>query len=219
MLELDFEIEYRAGTKLAHVDALSRNPVESSENADLYQDDIISINLIKIDEGDWVLSAQLTDDRCKYLHEVLSRESRDKEEREIHRNFKLKNNRVYRIAETGLKWVVPKRARKQVITYYHDALGHFGFDKTFQAVSKNYWFAGMRRYIKRYINSCLACLYNKQPGGKKSGMLNPIEKVAIPLRTLHIDHLGPFVKSHKKNAYLIVAVDAFTKYVFMKAVS
>ena len=37
--------------------------------------------------------------------------------------------------------------------------------------------------------------------------------------TLHLDHLGPFVTSVKKNAYLIIAVDGFTKFVFMKAVS
>lgn len=37
--------------------------------------------------------------------------------------------------------------------------------------------------------------------------------------TLHIDHLGPFVMSVRKNAYLVVIVDAFTKFVFLKAVA
>ena len=39
------------------------------------------------------------------------------------------------------------------------------------------------------------------------------------MHTLHIDHLGPFVKSTLGNTYLIVVVDAFTKYVFMKPVA
>lgn len=38
------------------------------------------------------------------------------------------------------------------------------------------------------------------------------------MNTLHIDHLGPFVTSVRKNAYLIVVVDAFTKFVFLKPV-
>ena len=38
------------------------------------------------------------------------------------------------------------------------------------------------------------------------------------MHTLHIDHLEPFVKSKKGNNYLIVAIDAFTKFVFLKAV-
>lgn len=36
--------------------------------------------------------------------------------------------------------------------------------------------------------------------------------------TLHVDHLGPFVQSKSKNSYLIIAVDSFTKFVFLKAV-
>ncbi|KAK9693067.1 Integrase zinc binding domain [Popillia japonica] len=91
-------------------------------------------------------------------------------------------------------------------------------DKTMAAISGLYWFPGMRRYLKKYISCCLPCLYNKEPGGKKPGYLHPIEKVAVPFDTLHVDHLGPFVKSKRKNTYLIVIVDAFTKFVFMKAV-
>lgn len=76
----------------------------------------------------------------------------------------------------------------------------------------------MRQYVKRYISSCLGSLYNKEPAGKQPGYLHPIEK-ATPMHTLHLDHLGPFIKSKRKNSYLIVAVDSFTKFTFMKAVA
>lgn len=76
----------------------------------------------------------------------------------------------------------------------------------------------MRKYVKRFIDCCLPCAYNKVPSGKKSGLLNIIEKIATPMDTLHIDHLGPFVMSSKRNSYLIVAVDGYTKFVFMKPV-
>jgi hypothetical protein len=36
--------------------------------------------------------------------------------------------------------------------------------------------------------------------------------------TIHIDHLGPFVLSSRNNAYLIVAIDGFTKFAFLRAV-
>lgn len=48
--------------------------------------------------------------------------------------------------------------------------------------------------------------------------LHPIEKAPIPYHTLHIDHLGPFVKSSKSNQYVIAIIDSFTKYVYLKAV-
>lgn len=75
----------------------------------------------------------------------------------------------------------------------------------------------MRRYVKHYISSCLGCLYNKKPSGKTPGNPYNIEKTAVPINMLHLDHLGPFVKSKRKNFHLIVAVDAFTKFVFLKA--
>lgn len=103
--------------------------------------------------------------------------------------------------------------------YYHDAIGHFAVEKTLEAVGKWYWFPSMRQYIKNYIAACLPCMYNKKPCGKIPGSLHSIEKKNVPFDTLHLDHLGPFIKSKCGNSYLIVCVDAFTKFVFLKAVS
>lgn len=211
--EFDFTVVYRPGSKMAHVDALSRNPVE--QNLSLDEIDILNINL---NEDDWVLTAQLQDTRIAYLHEVLSQEPKTREEKDIHEKFQLKNNRVFRKTDEGLRWVVPKTARRLLTMINHDQKGHFSHEKTLSLMQKTYWFPAMRQYVKRYISTCLGCLYNKEPAGRRPGYLHPIEKIGTPLHTIHIDHLGPFVQSKKKNAYLIVAVDAFTKYVFMKAV-
>jgi hypothetical protein len=61
-------------------------------------------------------------------------------------------------------------------------------------------------------------MYNKEPTGRRPGFLHPIPKFDAPQHTLHLDHLGPFVTSTRNNAYLLVAVDGFTKYAFLKAV-
>lgn len=73
----------------------------------------------------------------------------------------------------------------------------------------------MRKFIKKYVQSCLQCAHAKIPSGKKAGKLHPIEKVDKPFHTLHIDHLGPFVRSRRKNAYLLLIIDAFTKFVIL----
>lgn len=211
--EYDFSIEYRAGSKMSHVDALSRNPVPSS--SDVYEIPILHVN---INEDDWVLSAQLTDKRCRELHKVLTEVPITPEDKKVHKEFLLKENRLYRVTTKGKRWVVPKAARRNILNYYHDGAGHFGVDKTMEAIEKRYWFPAMRAYIRNYIACCLGCLYNKKPAGKSPGSLHSIEKKDIPMDTLHLDHLGPFVKSKKKNCYLIVAVDGFTKFVFMKAI-
>ncbi|KAJ8911033.1 hypothetical protein NQ315_017399 [Exocentrus adspersus] len=140
------------------------------------------------------------------------------DEKEIRQNYVLKDKRLYRKTPDGLRWVIPKGARRRILMYYHDGAGHFAVDKTLEAIKARYWFPTMRNYVRNYIRSCLGCMYNKTSSGKPPGELHPIEKGKVPMDTLHIDHLGPFVTSVKKNAYLIIAVDAFTKFVFMEAV-
>lgn len=102
--------------------------------------------------------------------------------------------------------------------FNHDNKEHFSHEQTLSLLKDSYGFPFMRQYVKRYISTCSGCLYNKQLSGKCPGYLHPTEKVAVPMHTLHVDHVGPFVKSKQKNSYIIVAVDSFTKYVFIKAV-
>lgn len=68
------------------------------------------------------------------------------------------------------------------------------------------------------MKACLNCAYHKDHKQKKEGFLHPIEKVPTPFHTLHIDHLGPFIRSKNSNSFLFVVVDSFTKYVFIKPV-
>jgi hypothetical protein len=213
--EFDFNIVYRPGIKMTHVDALSRNSLEGTVNS---FDDDLHVFQIGIAEGDWVLAAQVSDDLSKQLCAILSKEPTTKEEVRVHREYKLKQQRLYKVTPNGLRWVVPKTARSQIVFYHHDNVGHFGTEKTLQLVGQKYWFPQMKKYIKRYISCCLPCLYNKAPTGRQPGFLHPIPKFDTPMHTLHIDHLGPFVLSKRRNAYLIVAVDGFTKFVFLKAV-
>jgi transposase InsO family protein len=97
----------------------------------------------------------------------------------------------------------------------HDDSGHFGFDKTYDLVSSQYWFKGMRLFVRKYVNNCLNCLYFKLPGGKRPGSLHPIPKTPVPFHTVHIDHLGPFVKTKAGNTQLFLIIDAFTKFILL----
>ncbi|KAJ8909978.1 hypothetical protein NQ315_013570 [Exocentrus adspersus] len=173
---------------------------------------------VEVTDSDWVLAAQLNDERCKEIHQSLSREPVDESDRRVHNEYALKDNRVYRKTTQGLRWVVPKSSRRGILMFYYDAAGHFAVEKTLESVAKRYWFPSMRHYIKNYIAACLPCTYNKKPSGKVPGNLYSIDKCNVPFDTLHLDHLGPFVKSKRGNSYLIVVVDAFTKFVFLKAI-
>lgn len=212
--EYDCTIEYRPGSRMSHVDALSRNPVGDSEIDSPMCLDVLTIENT---EEDWIATVQSADDEVKSIKETLSDPGAE-QIMDVHKNYKLKNGRVYRIVGDDIKWVVPKGVRFQILKMNHDDVGHCGFDKTLQRIRKNYWFAKMRKFVKKYVSSCLECSHHKAPGGKREGELHPIDKPSVPFHTVHADHLGPFIKSKKGNCYLLVIVDGFTKYTVVKPV-
>lgn len=76
----------------------------------------------------------------------------------------------------------------------------------------------MTKFIKKYVNACLECAFNKDNIPTKQGHIYPIEKGNTPFQTIHIDHLGPFVKSKRGNTHILTIVDGFSKYAFVRPV-
>lgn len=75
----------------------------------------------------------------------------------------------------------------------------------------------MKRFVRKYVDSCLECTYSKE-SGKKRPLLHPIPKIDTPFGTIHIDHVGPFVKSSKGNTHILVIIDAYTKFIVLRPV-
>lgn len=211
--EYTFDIDYRPGIRMSHVDALSRNTNLQEE-----VNDNPSVNVYNIEKENWLLTLQIADPDISRIHRTLKPED-DKECRDIRKNYVLKNHTVYRKVDDRLCLVVPKSARWQICRANHDDIGHHGFAKTFEKIQHQYWFPKLRRFVKKYVAACLECAFNKDNSSKrKSGYLYPIEKINIPFHTVHIDHLGPFVRSKGCNTHILTIVDAYTKYVFVRAV-
>lgn len=108
--------------------------------------------------------------------------------------------------------VIPKTARWQICKSNHDDIGHLGVTKTFKRISSQYWFPKMKTFVKKYVTACIDCAYNKDTSKNRTGFLHPIDKIGKPFHTLHIDHLGPFVKSKAGNCHILTIVNGFTKY-------
>ncbi len=53
---------------------------------------------------------------------------------------------------------------------------------------------------------------------EKEEFLHPFPKGTTPLKTIHVDHLDPFPKSIRRNEYIVVILDAFTKFIFLQVV-
>ncbi|KAG6462530.1 hypothetical protein O3G_MSEX013320 [Manduca sexta] len=211
-LEFDCDIEYRPGEKMAHVDALSRGAILEEQQPT----SILDILSVKIE--DWITTVQSADDEVRRIKNIIQDPETSKIAA-IHKEYQVKNGRVYRVMENEeIRWVVPRGVRWQVLKANHDDVGHFGFEKTLQRIKSLFWFPKMRKFIRKYVMACLECAHHKVPSGAKEGALHPIPKVDVPMHTLHADHLGPFPKSKRGNTYILVIIDAFTKYVYLSPV-
>lgn len=201
--EYNFEIIHKPGTQMSHVDALSRNPPVQ-----------LNQTVVVIATNDWLLAAQQADAELVSIKNIL--EAGDKiQNKLVFQNYILKRNKILRRTECGDRLVVPKSCQWQLLRYNHDDIGHFSFKKTFERISSNFWFSHMRRFIQKYVTACINCSFIKTSGGKKGGYLHPIVKTPRPFHTIHVDHLGPFVKSKRGNTQIIVFIDAYTKFIFI----
>lgn len=215
--EFNCTIEYKAGSKMGHVDALSRNPIQDDET--LCTDSYPSV--MTINQQDWLHTLQLGDSELRRTKEIVSNDMTPKDLQHIKDNYVVKDNKLFRCINgdrNDLRWVVPKGARWQVCKMNHDDIGHFGVEKTLDRIKRHYWFPKINKFVKKYVSACMECAFAKQNTSGREGLLNPIDKNEVPFHTLHADHLGPFVKSKQGNSYLLVVVDGFSKFVFIKPV-
>ena len=208
LLEFAFTVEYQSGDKNQAADALSRNPIEK----------VMRITMNRIVVDDWVLAGQMMDEKLQAIKSMLETTPKTDEEKKVHKEYVLKNSRVYRVTPKGPLWVVPAGMRHEIVRIAHEAVGHCSVDKTLSKLKEIYWFPRMRDYVGEFVKCCIRCLFCKRKLGKKEGYAHMIPKGKVPMDTVHVDHTGPFVRSKKLNMHLLVVVDGFTKFVFLKAV-
>ena len=74
---------------------------------------------------------------------------------------------------------VPKddALRAEIVRIHHDLppAGHPGQAKTVELVTRNYWWPGMTKFIKDYVETCDTCRRGKASHAKPHGPLQPNE--------------------------------------------
>lgn len=192
LLEYDYVTEHRPGTKMGHVDALSRLPSE----------------VLVIEDNSFELNLALSQDRDTTIREL--KELLQKTEDPY---FELRNGIVFRKHNGELLFYVPRVMETHVLHRYHDQMGHFAVERTYDNIIKSYWFPHMRQKIRDHVSNCLKCIAFSPSEGKRQGYLHCIPKGQVPFEVYHIDHYGPVDKDRLAKRYLLVVIDAFTKFV------
>ena len=132
-------------------------------------------------------------------------------------NFKIEKAQLYKIKGDKLYRVIQKFELEGLLYMMHDheLSAHFGIKATQQKIKEKYWWESMTKDIENYVKTCDKCQRRNKPQGRNE--LHPIESKA-PFYQIGIDFVGPLPSTRKKNQYIIVAVDYFTKWPEARAV-
>src|SRR3979490_1506825 len=100
----------------------------------------------------------------------------------------------------------------QVLQFKHDHIlsGHFGINKTFELVRRDFNWPGMRSYIKDYCKSCTTCMHSKPQRHKPYGLLKQLPVPENPWNLLSMDFIEQLPASSEFTAILVI-VNHFSK--------
>lgn len=195
--DYDFAIEYRPANKMAHVDYLSRNPIEGEQILKVCA--LRTLNVNKITNLGTLREFQLHDPVCSEIYADPNN----------HPDYTVINNVIVTNTKTP-KCIVSVAARLLVMRLYHDESSHIGWDKCISKMREDLFWPKMGQCLKKYIRNCTACVLGKSHTGRRAGMWQHSDKLDDILDTWHIDHAGPLVKSNGCTQILVV-IDAFSK--------
>ena len=105
----------------------------------------------------------------------------------------------------GRRLLIPNipRIRELFYNLAHDTLGHFGFDKSYEALRESYYWPNMRRDLENaYIPSCSPCQRNKSRTSKPTGPLHPLPVPDARFEAVALDFVGPLPEEGGKDTIL-----------------
>ena len=107
-----------------------------------------------------------------------------------------------------------KKLRAEIIRLHHDTLigGHGGQWKTVEMVTRNFWWPGITKKVKRYVEGCNAYQQNKNHTEQPASKLMPNSILEKPWTHISADFITKLPLAQGYNLILVV-VDRLTKMV------
>lgn len=115
------------------------------------------------------------------------------------------------------KWreVVPAEKRVDILYTNHDhpLSAHGGFFKTSDRIKRKYFWPKMDADIRKYVSDCDVCKACKPTNETQRSPMGKLREASQPFEIIYIDFVGPFPRSKAGNAYMLVVVDGFSKFI------
>jgi len=204
----EFDIEHRKGSQNVVADTLSR----------AFDLDELHCQTPDIDlDSPYFLSAEYNE-----LKDTIRQNQERLPDLQVSENFIYKRT-LFRKGDPNddlhiWKLYLPKELTKIAIEAAHNPpeAGHCGMHKTLHKLRTKYYWPKMPIEVYEYVRNCQICKKSKPanyilrpPMAKK-----PIEE--RPFQKLYLDFLGPYPRSKLGHTSLLVILDSFSKFVFIK---
>ena len=112
-----------------------------------------------------------------------------------------------------LTLVLPQNLKPEILTMLHNdsCSGHLGINRTLARIRSKFFWPNLKQDVTRWCETCSACQRRKGPYRKaKAGMKQYL--VGAPLERVAIDIMGPLPLTWRKNRYIMVVTDYFTRW-------
>lgn len=198
---------HRPGRTHLNADTLSRYPILSKTPPELlkYLDinansppytqnvaRVVSIELKEEFRDAWIKGYQ-SDGHWRSLYNKLKENLSSGQTEAQYHNYKIDTNGFiwYNDVNDPSNWklCVPSCCHKALFNQIHDELGHSGYEKSYERLSRSYHMASMSKRLKAYIRSCQKCLASKSKD-RKTGLLQPIAIPNAPCETITMDFIS-----------------------------
>jgi len=115
--------------------------------------------------------------------------------------------------------VIADPARRSISIVHNDIMGHFGVDRTMQLLrGQGQTWHRMRNDVDTFIKECPYC-----QKAKEQPLTTTVQRYTLatrqPMQSLHIDSIGPLPKDALGNHYVLVIIDAFSRFIEMYPIS
>ncbi|CAI7906079.1 unnamed protein product [Closterium sp. NIES-54] len=103
------------------------------------------------------------------------------------------------------------RLRQLLLHEYHDNRSHFGSDKTYAAISRDYYWPGLSRSVAEYVALFPTCQVNKARTTAPADLLQPLEIPTAPWTCVSLDFITDLPRTPTGFDSILVVIDKLSK--------
>lgn len=139
--------------------------------------------------------------------------------RDLGLHFKVRDGLIYytNFNNGRERLCVPNALEKDIFQLAHDQQYHGGYHRTYKRIVASLYICHLQQHLRTYIQYCPECQLNQTQRHKPYGSLVPIDRPAIPFRTIAMDFIIalPVTKAAEGYSSLLTITDKFLKRVLL----